>query len=318
LRPRALYFDCLRYQPENLTLLFRCFDLVVLPTPDSATPDVLAGVHVLFAPLGWRVDAVRIGQCPSLRAIVSNTTGIPHIDLEAAKRRDIAICALHDEQEFLKRITPTAEHTIGLLMAAWRRIPSAHAAVLEGQWDRRLWGAPRMLSRLRLGIVGYGRLGRMVATVAAALGMDVQYYDPHQPGSVPDLLSLASRSDVLSLHAPATAETVGLVSREVLLALPRGAVVVNTARGELIDTDALLDLLESGHLHAAGLDTIDGEFDSGFSARLNRSRLLEYARTHDNLILTPHIGGSTVDAWFETERRVILKCCEALGVERPQ
>jgi D-3-phosphoglycerate dehydrogenase len=144
--------------------------------------------------------------------------------------------------------------------------------------------------------------------------MTVAFYDPYRPGSLPDIRSLAQQSDVLTLHAPANDETRGLVSREVLEALPAGAIVVNTARGELLDVEALLDLLESGHLWAAALDTIEGEYRPGFEQRLRTSRLLAYARAHDNLLLTPHIGGSTVDAWSETERRVIVKCCAALGL----
>jgi D-3-phosphoglycerate dehydrogenase len=144
--------------------------------------------------------------------------------------------------------------------------------------------------------------------------MDVAYYDPHVPGGMDSLPALAARSDVMSLHAPANETTRGLVSRKVLEALPRGAVVVNTARGELLDLDALLDLLESGHLAAAALDTLDGEYDPDFSRTLADSRVARYARGHDNLVLTPHIGGSTVDAWGATERHVIEMVCRALGI----
>jgi D-3-phosphoglycerate dehydrogenase len=91
-------------------------------------------------------------------------------------------------------------------------------------------------------------------------------------------------------------------------------VVVNTARGELLDLDALLDRLEAGHVRAAALDTLDGEYQPGFLSRLAESRVVQYARTHDNLILTPHIGGSTVDAWLETERFVIEKAARVLGL----
>ena len=314
MKPRALYYRILQYQPDNRALLDRVFDVRELDDPRADTDAVLADVEVRFAPLGFMVDAARMDRSPRLRAIVSNTTGVPHIEMAAAHARGIAVCALHDEQAFLDTITPTAEHTIGLLMAAWRRLPAAHAAASAGAWDRRPWGAPRMLSRMRLGLVGHGRLGRKVAAVARALGMDVAYYDPRQQGSMESVLALAARSDVLSLHAPANAETRGLVSRKVLEALPRGAVVVNTARGELLDLDALLDLLESGHLAAAALDTLDGEYEPDFSRTLADSRVTRYARTHDNLVLTPHIGGSTVDAWGETERRVIDKACRALGI----
>jgi D-3-phosphoglycerate dehydrogenase len=315
MRPVALYYQILRYQPGNRALLDRLFEVVERDDPGSDTDELLGRVEVLFAPLGFIVDETRIARCPRLRAIVSNTTGIPHIDATAAQQRGIAICALHDEQAFLDTITPTAEHAIGLMLAAWRRIPAAHAAAASGRWDRRPWGAPAMFSRMRLGLVGRGRLGRKVANIAQAMGMKVAWYDPGQTGGVDSLMTLAAMSDVLSLHAPANAETRNLVSRAVLETLPRGAMVVNTARGELLDVDALLDLLESGHLRAAAIDTIDGEYDPDFSSRFASSRVARYALEHDNLILTPHIGGSTVDAWAETERRVIDKAAQVLALK---
>jgi D-3-phosphoglycerate dehydrogenase len=147
------------------------------------------------------------------------------------------------------------------------------------------------------------------------MDMDVAHFDPFVPGGLASLEALAARSDVLSLHAPALESTRNLVSRKILAALPHGAMVVNTARGELLDLDAMLDLLESGHLAAAALDVIDGEYDPGFAAELADSRLLRYARAHDNLVLTPHIGGSTLDAWSETQCFVVRKAARVLGLE---
>jgi D-3-phosphoglycerate dehydrogenase len=167
---------------------------------------------------------------------------------------------------------------------------------------------------MRLGIVGLGRLGRKVAAIARAIGMEVAFYDPGKEGSLGSLKELAERSDVLSLHAPGNEQTRGLVDRRVLEALPEGAVLVNTARGELLDTEALLELMDCGHIAAAALDTIDGEYFPGFTDHWQDHPVAVYARSHDNLILTPHIGGSTFDAWTETERRVIEKVCHRLGL----
>jgi D-3-phosphoglycerate dehydrogenase len=315
MKPVALYFRCLSYSPPALQLLHRWFEVIELDDPRQETSAHLAGISALTAPLGFPVTAERLKQAPRLRAIISNTTGVPHIDMAAAARRGVAVCALHDEQAFLDTITPTAEHTIGLMLAAWRRIPAAHAAALDARWDRNPWGAPRMLSRMRLGLVGYGRLGAKVGRIARAMDMDVAHFDPFVPGGLASLEALAARSDVLSLHAPALESTRNLVSRKILAALPHGAMVVNTARGELLDLDAMLDLLESGHLAAAALDVIDGEYDPGFAAELADSRLLRYARAHDNLVLTPHIGGSTLDAWSETQCFVVRKAARVLGLE---
>jgi len=123
---------------------------------------------------------------------------------------------------------------------------------------------------------------------------------------------MAKKSDILSINAIANEETDNLIDSDILKLLPNGAVVVNTARGEILDLDALLDLLESGHLSGAALDTIDGEYNVEFSSVFFESRVATYAREHNNLILTPHIGGSTIDAWTETERRVINKSVEIL------
>ncbi len=310
-RPRALYYSILNYAPGNLEMIQAHFDLVELPDPSHDTPSVLGSIEALFAPLGFNVDAAKMAACPNLQVVISNTTSIPHIDRTAAAQRGIRICALHDEQAFLETITPTAEHTIGLMIALQRRIPAAHADVLAGEWSRWKWGAPKMLSRMQLGLVGYGRLGRRVARIAETIGMAVSFYDPNVAGGFPSLLELARTSDVLSLHASATAENRHLVSERILRALPRGALLINTARGELLDTQALLTVLREGHLGGAALDTIDGEFESGFAARFASSPLARYARERDNLILTPHIGGSTLDAWAETQERVIRKAIQA-------
>jgi D-3-phosphoglycerate dehydrogenase len=309
-KPRAVYYACLKYQPENLALLERHLALTTLPDPSADTDRALADAALVFAPLGYRFDAAKMERCRALAAIASNTTGVPHIDMEAAAARGIAVLSLKDEQEFLARITPTAEHAWGLLLALARRIPSAHRAVVEdGRWDRRPFGAPAMLSRLRLGVVGYGRLGRLVARYGGAFGMAVRYYDhapktPEPPAEpAPSLPALFEWADVISLHLPANETTHKIIDGALLARCRPGAFLVNTARGEVLDEAALLNLLEQGRLGGAALDVLDGEFVPGFTP--TDHPLVRYAAWHDNLLLTPHIGGSTRDAWFETERRVI-------------
>lgn len=166
------------WEPAPLARLRELFDVIEREDPRDDDDALLSRVEVLGAPLGYLVDAAKIARTPKLRAIVSNTTGVPHIAMDAAAGRGIAVCALHDEQRFLDTITPTAEHAVGLMLAAWRRIPATHAAASSGAWDRKPWGAPSMFSRMSLGLVGYGRLGRKVGAIAAAMGMTVRYYDP--------------------------------------------------------------------------------------------------------------------------------------------
>jgi lactate dehydrogenase-like 2-hydroxyacid dehydrogenase len=312
MKPRAVYYDILKYQQKNLDLLNENFDTIVLNNPTENTNKILESVELLFAPLGFKVDKLYINRCPNLKVIASNTTGIPHIDKTHADMNNISICALHNEQTFLETITPTSEHTVGLILSILRRIPSAHYAASNGNWDRRPWGSPMMVSRMTIGIIGMGRLGRQVQHIMSSFGAHVLFYDPYVQGSETDLVQMASKCNILSINAVVNNETIGLVDFKILNALPKNSIVVNTARGEILEMNALIDLLESGHLWGAAIDTIDGEYDLEFNKKFYDSRVATYARENNNLILTPHIGGSTIDAWAETEKRVIDKSIEIL------
>lgn len=307
--PTALYYSILKYQPENLKFLQEHFQVIELVHPEADRDEILARVDLCFAPLGYYLGRDKMERCPRLRAIATNTTGVPHIDLGEAAARNIQVFSLQNEAEFLKTITPTAEHTWGLLLALMRRSPWAHSAVLQGQWDRRPFGAPRMLSRLSLGIIGCGRLGRLVGRYGLAFGMKVAFFDPYVAAGpagfekLGTLEELVAVSDVVSLHAPADETTYQMINRELFLKFKPGSYFINTARGELVDEASLLEMLKMGRLAGAALDVLDGEFVPGF--KVSHHPLAAYAREHDNLLLTPHIGGSTVDAWRETERRVI-------------
>jgi len=308
-RARVLYYGLLAYQPDNLELLKSEFDVIELPTPVEDSDDVLAGVDACFAPLGYRFDSAKMGRCPNLRAIISNTTGVPHIDMEATASRGIQVFSLKDEQDFLDTITPTAEHAFGLMLALLRRTPWSFDAVLDGTWNRFDFGSPAMLSRLSLGVIGLGRLGRKLAAYGAAFGMSVRYFDPYVPQSaesperIDSLTDLLALSDVVSLHVPANESTHHLLDRLAFTHLKPSAVLINTARGEIVDERALLQALEAGSLAGAAIDVLDGEYEPGFRAADHP--LVGYARSNSNLLITPHIAGSTVDAWRETQRRVI-------------
>ena len=310
-RPIAVYYRVLKYQMENYARLERDFDLRVVDTPSDLSPELARDVEVLFAPLGYQLDAALIDACPNLKVIVSNTTGHPHIDVDHARRKGIFVACLKFAPEFLRTITPTAELTWGLVIALTRNIVPAHRSALNGLWDRRLFGAPAMLSSMSLGIIGHGRLGAMVGRYAKAFGMSVRYYDPFvdPPGNGParcdTIEALVEVSDIVSLHVPHEKDTEKMIDRHVLGRFKRNSYLINTARGELLDWAAVLEALESGHLSGAAFDVFEGEFAPGFNDRFQTHPVLEYARTHDNLLLTPHIGGSTVDAWRLTEAHAI-------------
>jgi len=316
-----VYYEIMDFDPSTLECLEERFDVVTLPDPNHDSTKVLIKARVMFAPMGFLFDRKKIDLCPNLLAIGSPTTGVPHIDENYAKQKGIAICSLRNDQAFLSTITPTAELAWGLILALTRHIPRAYESVCAGEWQGRYFGGrtPRMLSAMRLGIVGLGRLGSLVARYGEAFRMPVFFYDPYRESDhyrkCDSLLSLAQSSDIVSLHVHGTTETENLVDRTFLAAMPRGSYLINTARGSVLDEDALLDGLLSGHIAGAALDTLGGEHLPNFAENLVNHPMLQYAKSHDNLVLTPHYGGATRDAWEKTERRIIEMLVEDLKVK---
>ena len=269
--------------------------------PVNELAERLKEYDILIVRLKYHVGRTLLAATDRVKVVVSATTGINHLDLDYLDSRGIAALTLRGETEFLRTITATAEHAWALLLALRRRIIAAAEMGASGIWERdQLRG--HELSGSTLGIVGCGRLGLMVARYGQAFGMKILIYDPYvQPEigeKTPSLIDLFARSDVISVHVPLNDETHGLISRDVLACCKPGAVLINTARGEVIDEQALLDALRSGRLGGAGLDVLAGEL----SPDLADHPLVVYARQHDHLLITPHIGGATYESMAKTER----------------
>jgi len=306
-----LYYEILCYQPENIDRLCQYFDVRIIPTPDDDTPNHLKDINVVVAPLGFYWGREKIQASPALKVIASNTTGTPHIDVEYAEQRGIKVVSLKGQAEFLIHITPTAELTWALILGVVRRVPWAYLNVCEGKWDRRAFGAKAMLSRMVLGVVGLGRLGKMVARQALSFGMSVRYYDPSEQiregrlEKAASLEELVAQSDIVTVHIPLERQNERLFDGHVFSRFKDGAYFINTSRGEIVDSQALLNALKNRKLAGAALDVLDGEFNRDFRDRATEHPLVEYASSHENLLITPHIGGSTVDAWRMTEQFTI-------------
>lgn len=316
-----IYYETLNYQPENLKLLNENFEVIMLPNPLYDKLEILNQANVIFAPLGYYCGRDKINQSPKLKVIASNTTGHPHIDINYAAQKGIQVITLKGHDEFLNTITPTAELTWGLIISLTRKIFPAYQSVLKGNWNRRPFGGVSMLSRMSLGVAGYGRLGRMVANYGKSFGMKVRYYDPFVENEdvgvfrVNTLVELVSTSDIITIHIPHEPETEGLFNKKIFTYFKKGAYLINTSRGELIDHDALLEYLKDGTLAGAALDVLDGEYKDGFKDNIKDHPVWKYAQEHSNLILTPHIGGSTIDAWKMTEEYTIKLIVAALNRE---
>ena len=289
------------YSSKAREILDTLGEVTEKPLDRDGLLEAVAEHEVLIARFGHRMDKELFAAAPRLRALVSATTGLDHIDLEAAAGCGVEVLSLWGETEFLEELSATAELAWGLLLAVLRHIPEAADSVKNGGWDRDAFRGNELRGK-RLGILGLGRLGCMVAEYGRAFGMSMAAYDPYASdwpmdvdicSAVEDLMEDAQ---VLSLHVPLNDETRGLIEGEMLARLPAGAVLINTSRGAVVDEAALLAALESGHLAGAGLDVVADEFSGGLS-----QVLLAYARDHDNLIITPHIGGATVESMEKAE-----------------
>jgi D-3-phosphoglycerate dehydrogenase len=233
-----------------------------------------------------RITARVIGSCTSLRVISKHGSGTDTIDVSAAEARGIAVKAAAGANA-----AAVAEHTWALILACAKSIPQLDARMHGGRWDKATHKSLELNGRT-LGLIGIGAIGARVALVGSAMGMRIIAYDPFvrsAPAGIAlyGLDDVVKQADILSLHCPLTAENRNLMNEERLALMPQGSILVNTARGGLVDDAALSDVLKSGHLLAAGIDTFSEE-PPGPELRL---------RGVSGVIMTPHIGGVTSDAY---------------------
>lgn len=235
-----------------------------------------------------KVTADLLDEAPGLRVIGRAGVGVDNIDVHAATIRGVVVMNAPDGNTIT-----TAEHTIALLISLARSIPQANSSLKAGRWERKKFIGVELQGKT-LGIVGLGRIGRVVASRARALGMQIVAYDPFiAPEQARDLeIELAplddvySRADFLTVHTPLTAETRGLIGREVFSKMKHGARLINCARGGLVDEDALYEALTNGSIAGAAIDVFSEEPPPA------DHRLLQL----DQVVATPHLGASTTEA----------------------
>jgi len=238
-----------------------------------------------------RLTAEVLENCPSLRFIGLTATGTNNVDLDAAKRQDIAVCNIRGYCT-----QSIAEHVFGCVLNLTHNLGRYNASVRAGEWQQSddfcLLSYPiRELSAMTLGIVGYGELGKGVATFAEAFGMDVIISARPGTDHVPDgrvsFDDLLQRADVISLHCPLTDATADLFGAAEFGKMKSDAILINTARGGLIDSTALVNALQTGEIAAAAVDVLPQE------PPVNGDPLLDYKEA--NLLITPHVAwGSNV------------------------
>jgi lactate dehydrogenase-like 2-hydroxyacid dehydrogenase len=266
------------------------FNMSDVPMTGDAIAEQSAGKDAILVAAGDAIgEAVVPRVAASVKIIATFSVGIEHIGLQAARQRGIAVTNTPDVLT-----AATADMAVLLMLAASRRLGEGERVVRAGQWSG--WAPTQLMGSQvtgkRLGIIGMGRIGQAVAKRARAFEMAVHYTNRNRLAPAAEdgaqyhasLESLLKVSDVLSVHCPLTPETRGLINAARLALLPKGAIVVNTARGPVVDDQALIAALASGHVVAAGLDVYDGE------PKLNRGYL-----TLENAVLAPHLGSATVE-----------------------
>ena len=253
----------------------------------SPLEDVIADYDAIVIRSATKLTAALIERATRLRVIGRAGVGIDNVDLAAATRRGIVVANAPEST-----VVSAAEHTIGLMVALARNIPQAHAALARGRWERSRWGGVEVAGKT-LGLVGFGRIGQQVARRALGLGMVVVAFDPFvgddrfRDLGVERAMTLGgvwNQADVVSLHSPLTEETRGLVNADALARMRDGVRIVNTARGELIDEEALLQAIRSGKVAGAALDVFAEEPYTGPLLGL------------DAVVATPHLAASTDEA----------------------
>jgi glyoxylate reductase len=283
------------------------------PMTEAEIVAACAGAAVLVPTVTDRIAASLIAALPSSIKLVANFgVGVDHIDLAAARARGLPVTNTPDVLT-----DDTADLAMALILAAARRLGEGERILRAGRWTG--W-TPTFLvgtrvTGKRLGIIGMGRIGAALARRAAGFGMEIHYHNRQPAPAVPlaglaarhwaDLDAMLRQIDILSIHCPRTPETVGLVSAARLALLPRHAVVVNTARGGIVDETALADALAEGRIAAAGLDVFDGE------PKVNPALL-----KLENVVLAPHLGSATEEGRIAMGERVIANI-EAFEAGRP-
>ena len=259
-----------------------------LEMTDDALRDRIGEFDAILIRSATKLTADLIERAERLKVIGRAGTGVDNVDVGAATKRGIVVANAPESNSIA-----AAEHTLAMALALCRNVPQAHGSLVGGAWDRSRFAGNELYGKT-LGVIGFGRIGQLVAKRALSFDMDVVAYDKFvSPERFRELGvegaettdDLYARADIVTIHLPKTAETEGWIDAEAIAKMRDGVRIVNVARGELVDLEALKDGLESGKVAGAALDVFPEEpYEDGSL----------FAR--DNVVVTPHLGASTAEA----------------------
>jgi D-3-phosphoglycerate dehydrogenase / 2-oxoglutarate reductase len=273
----------------GVALLREHFDVDVLTEMgEDELRDAIAGYEGIVIRSATKLNADLIERADRLKVIGRAGIGVDNVDVPAATKRGIIVANAPESN-----IVAAAEHTIAMMLAQARNIPRAHASLKAGKWERSKFGGVEVYEKT-LGIIGFGRIGQLVAKRAKGFEMNVIGFDPYVSGErfrelgvehATDIADVYRNADVVTIHLPKTEETLNFLDAEAFAQMKDGVRIVNCARGELLDLDALQQALDSGKVAGAGLDVFPEE-------PMTDHPLFGY----DQVVVTPHLGASTIEA----------------------
>jgi D-3-phosphoglycerate dehydrogenase len=242
----------------------------------------------------FKLDAEAL-KYSSVKVINTASTGLNHIDLDYCKENKIDVWSLKEDYELINDLPSTSELAFGLMMSLMRNIPKSFHSVRDGNWDYEPYVGHQIKGKT-IGVIGYGRLGKIMCRLFDGWGVKVLVDDPYESNidkrdSKVSRKRLLNDSDVVFLHTHVTNETRGMVDQEFLSKMKQGSYLINTARGELVNEDSIIESIRRGHLKGYGTDVIKDEFGN-----IQNSKLVEFSiNPNNNVVITPHIGGMTIE-----------------------
>jgi len=278
--------------PEAVDILRAVGDVDCRDPDQAVLLDIIDQYDAVWVHTHVKTNREVLARAKRLKVVNTASTGTDHIDKEEAARRGIRVLSITRDYALLDTFTATAECAWMLMLACHRHLRSAVRHVLEGGWKLEQYSG-RQLSERTLGVLGVGRLGKMTVEYGKAfrmrvLGCDKKPFDITGVEPV-DFDTFLAQSDAVSIHIHMIPENYHLFNECTFARMKDGAVLVNTSRGDIIDEGALIAALESGRLAAFGADVIHNEWRKD----VRESPVVQYAQDHDNVIITPHMGGAT-------------------------
>jgi D-3-phosphoglycerate dehydrogenase len=305
---KTLITDPDYFPAKNLEPLEQISEIISKKFSRAELLNAIREADAILIRVDTKLDQEILSKAKKLKVIGSATTSLDHIDVNYAAERGIQIVSLQGEHT-----VSTAEFTFTLILSLLRKLPWAFESLKQGNWNRSEFLGTELRGKT-LGIIGFGKIGKEVARIAQAFGMSVIAYDPFVDAKEAesigvklfDLETVLKSSDIVTIHALLTQETKGMINAEKISKMKPTACLINVARGEIVDEDALVDALESKKIAAAACDVFSNEpLDKN-------SRLIKYTQRNNNLLITPHIGASTADAVEIASRAIIQKVKEIL------